>query len=167
MRDPGVGAFGMATGASAILLRWAALAALKPSFLLLGGIWSLSRTAMAVAVRTTPYARATASGLATAFLESERTIESARKADTAESGRARQRARSAWPVATTGAVIALAGMMAWRTPQGLAVFAAEVAGACGVVLFSVRKIGGYTGDVLGAAGVVAETWALLVAAVRW
>ena len=32
---------------------------------------------------------------------------------------------------------------------------------------SVRRVGGYTGDVLGAAGVIAETAGLIVAAARW
>ena len=36
-----------------------------------------------------------------------------------------------------------------------------------VVALAVRRVGGYTGDVLGAAGVVAETVGLLVAAARW
>jgi cobalamin synthase len=30
-----------------------------------------------------------------------------------------------------------------------------------------RRIGGFTGDVLGAAGIVGETFALIVAAARW
>jgi cobalamin synthase len=36
-----------------------------------------------------------------------------------------------------------------------------------VVAFAVRRVGGYTGDVLGAAGVIAETAGLIVAAARW
>jgi cobalamin synthase len=36
-----------------------------------------------------------------------------------------------------------------------------------VVLWARHRIGGYTGDVLGAAGMVAETIGLLVAAARW
>jgi cobalamin synthase len=35
------------------------------------------------------------------------------------------------------------------------------------VAFAVRRVGGYTGDVLGAAGVIAETAGLIVAAARW
>jgi cobalamin synthase len=36
-----------------------------------------------------------------------------------------------------------------------------------VLLLARRRIGGYTGDVLGACGVLAETAGLLVAAARW
>jgi cobalamin synthase len=36
-----------------------------------------------------------------------------------------------------------------------------------VVALAYRRLGGYTGDVLGAAGLVAETVGLLVAAARW
>jgi cobalamin synthase len=47
------------------------------------------------------------------------------------------------------------------TPVALA------AGFVAVVALAVRRLGGYTGDVLGAAGVVAETVGLVVAAARW
>jgi cobalamin synthase len=36
-----------------------------------------------------------------------------------------------------------------------------------VIQFGRRRIGGFTGDVLGAAGVLGETVALVVAAARW
>jgi cobalamin synthase len=42
-----------------------------------------------------------------------------------------------------------------------------VAAAAVVVAFAYRRIGGFTGDVLGAAGVMAETVGLLLAAARW
>jgi adenosylcobinamide-GDP ribazoletransferase len=45
--------------------------------------------------------------------------------------------------------------------------AAGMLAAIGVVLFARRKLGGFTGDVLGAAGVVGETVALVVAAAKW
>jgi adenosylcobinamide-GDP ribazoletransferase len=48
------------------------------------------------------------------------------------------------------------------------VFAAGALAGFGAVLaLAWRRLGGYTGDVLGAAGVVAETVGLLVAAARW
>jgi cobalamin synthase len=40
-------------------------------------------------------------------------------------------------------------------------------GAAAVVVLAWRRVGGFTGDVLGAAGVVGETTGLLVAAARW
>src|ERR1700722_16711392 len=46
MRDPSVGAFGVAAGAVVLLLRWSALAATRPSVVLLIGIWAVSRAAM-------------------------------------------------------------------------------------------------------------------------
>jgi adenosylcobinamide-GDP ribazoletransferase len=50
---------------------------------------------------------------------------------------------------------------------GLVTAAAAAAGFAGVIGLAVRRLGGYTGDVLGAAGVIAETVGLLVAAARW
>ncbi len=39
--------------------------------------------------------------------------------------------------------------------------------AAAVVTLAVRRLGGFTGDVLGAAGMVGETAGLLAAAARW
>jgi len=50
---------------------------------------------------------------------------------------------------------------------GIAAVAGVVAGAAGVIAIARRRIGGFTGDVLGASGVVGETTGLLVAAARW
>jgi adenosylcobinamide-GDP ribazoletransferase len=51
-------------------------------------------------------------------------------------------------------------------PGAVTAFAA-LAAFVAVVAFAVRRVGGYTGDVLGAAGVIAETAGLIVAAARW
>jgi cobalamin synthase len=67
MADPHAGAFAVAVGASALLLRTAALAgfdAVRPWLLVV--LWCLSRTAMAVTALTGRYARS--HGLASAFL---------------------------------------------------------------------------------------------------
>jgi cobalamin synthase len=42
-----------------------------------------------------------------------------------------------------------------------------VAGAVGVVALARRRLGGFTGDVLGASGMVGETTGLIAAAARW
>jgi cobalamin synthase len=45
--------------------------------------------------------------------------------------------------------------------------ATGAAAAAGLVALAWRRLGGFTGDVLGAAGVVLETVALVIVAARW
>lgn len=142
MTAPDVGAFGVATVGGVLLLRWAALAAMTPSPLLLGGLWCASRTAMAVTARTLPYARP--GGLATAFLGGP-----------------------AVPAAAVGAVLATGLALAGAGVAGVVGVAAVVVGAAMVVALARRRLGGFTGDVLGAGSMVGETAGLLVAAARW
>jgi adenosylcobinamide-GDP ribazoletransferase len=142
MAAPDVGAFGVAAVVAVLLLRWAALAATTPSPLLLAGLWCASRTAMAVAARNVPYARP--GGLASAFLGG-RTLSTA----------------------LIGAVLATGLAFAGPGVAGIAAVAGVVVGAAGVVALAHRRIGGFTGDVLGASGMVGETTGLLVAAARW
>lgn len=141
MADPATGAFGVGVGVAVLLLRWASLAALAPSPALLGALWCASRLAMAGFARMVPYARGV--GLASAFLEP---------------------GRSGLPVAgiVLGAVLVAFG-------RGDAVLGVAVLGisAAAVVGLAVRRVGGFTGDVLGAAGMVGETAGLLAAAARW
>jgi cobalamin synthase len=66
-----------------------------------------------------------------------------------------------------GAVIALGFCTEWRPIGGTVTVLVEVVAATLVVWFARRRIGGFTGDVLGAAGIVGETVALIVAAARW
>jgi len=62
-----------------------------------------------------------------------------------------------------GAVLAI-GLAGADDPRSvIAVLAAGLA-AAGIAALAHRRIGGFTGDTLGAAGVVAETTGLLVAA---
>ncbi|MDP9418904.1 MAG: adenosylcobinamide-GDP ribazoletransferase, partial [Actinomycetota bacterium] len=66
MAEPAIGAFGAGVTVVALLLRTAALAVMPPAPLLMTALWSLSRTAMAVAACALPYARP--GGLASSFL---------------------------------------------------------------------------------------------------
>lgn len=142
MDDPTTGAFGVGTVAAVLLLRWVAVAAMAPSILLLAGLWCASRSVMAATVRLVPYARPEG-GLASAFLG---------------------RGRAPFLAGLVGAVV-LGGV--GRGVAGVAAVAAVVAAAAAVVALARRRLGGFTGDVLGAAGMVGETAGLLVAAGRW
>jgi adenosylcobinamide-GDP ribazoletransferase len=143
MASPEIGAFGVGVAIAALLLRWAALAAIRPSVILLVALWCLSRTGMAVVARTQPYARAEG-GLASAF-----------------SGPPR------WAPLLAGVALSLGLAFAWRIPAGAVSVAAAVVAGGSVVWLARRRLGGFTGDVLGAAGVMAETAGLIVAAARW
>ena len=146
MADPRAGAFGVGAAASVLLLRWSALVVLRPRPLLLAGLWCASRSAMATAARTVPYARP--SGLASAFLPV---------------GRSPRGAALAAPGLLGAVVLAAAA----NGVGGAAAVVAVVGGAAAVVALARRRLGGFTGDVLGAAGLVGETAGLLVAAARW
>jgi adenosylcobinamide-GDP ribazoletransferase len=68
--------------------------------------------------------------------------------------------------AVVGAVLCAA--LAVPDPaRTVAALVGVVAGAGAVLLLSLRRLGGVTGDVLGAAGLVGETVGLVVAAARW
>jgi adenosylcobinamide-GDP ribazoletransferase len=143
MASPDVGAFGVGVAIVALLLRWAALTAIRPSVILLVALWCLSRTGMALIARTQPYARSEG-GLVSAFSGPPRSA----------------------PL-LLGAALALGLAFAWRLPAGAVSVAAAVAAGGAVVWLARRRLGGFTGDVLGAAGVLAETAGLIAAAARW
>jgi adenosylcobinamide-GDP ribazoletransferase len=151
MADPRAGAFGVAAGGVVLLTRWVALASVRPAVLLLGGLWCLSRTAMAVVARTQPYARdGDAGGLASAFAAAPAAAPS----------------RQLGPLIAGGAV-ALGLLLWWRPGAGAAAAGAAIVAVAAVLLLARRRIGGFTGDVLGACGVLAETVGLVVAAAKW
>jgi adenosylcobinamide-GDP ribazoletransferase len=143
MAAPDVGAFGVAVVGAVLLLRFAALASQPVSVLLLAGLWCGSRTVMAAGAGALPYARAEG-GLATTFA-----------------------GRDWRPIALYGLIASVSlGAFADGRRTEIAVGASIAAGAL-VLLAARRRVGGYTGDVLGAAGVIGETVGLVVAAAKW
>jgi adenosylcobinamide-GDP ribazoletransferase len=146
MADPAVGAFGVGTVAVVLLLRFSAFASTHPAPVMVAALWCASRTAMAVTAQAVPYARP--GGLAAAFLESP--------------GR-----RDPWVNALVGALLSVGLAVAVRGWRGVACLIVGAAAFAVVVAFARRRIGGFTGDVLGAAGVIGETAGLLALAARW
>jgi adenosylcobinamide-GDP ribazoletransferase len=155
MADPRLGAFGAAGLAIVLLARFGAFASMPPSPLAIAGLWSGSRTAMAVTARVVPYARP--GGLASAFLPAP--------AAGARPGAAARLTRPAL-LGLAGGLLALALAFAGRGALGVAAVGAEAVGAAAVVFLAWRRLGGFTGDVLGAAAVVGETAGLLALALR-
>jgi adenosylcobinamide-GDP ribazoletransferase len=144
MAAPDAGAFAVGVVAVVLLLRFAAFASTGPEVLAVAGLWCAGRTVMAVGLRSLPYARADG-GLATAF-----------------GGNG-----DATGVAVVGVGLTLALTVAGSGAPGLLASAAAVVAGVGVLRLADHRLGGYTGDVLGAAGLVAETVGLVVLAARW
>lgn len=138
-----IGAFGMAAGLVALLLRFACFVQLAPRPLLLIGLWCASRTVMACVAAALPYARLDG-GVASVFLEEM---------------------PEALIIGVPGALLAVVAAAGAGIRGPLAVATGLVA-ALGVALIARRRIGGFTGDVLGACGFVCETVGLVVAASR-
>lgn len=150
MAEPTNGAFALVVVALVVILRVGSLAALAPAPALLVALWAGSRGAMAVALLAVPGARP--GGMAAAYARGHRP--------------------SPWWLGLVSiAVVGVAAGVSTGTSTGPAAVAlatmAGLAAAGAVVSLARRRIGGVTGDVLGAAGVVAETVGLLVAAGRW
>jgi adenosylcobinamide-GDP ribazoletransferase len=144
MATPDVGAFGVGVVAVTLLLRVSALASTDPegwkAIAVLAAIWCAARASMAVTMTTIPYARDT--GLASSFLGGS-------------------------PLPPLAAAIPFLALSLARGVGGGVAVAAGVVAAGLVVMLARRRIGGFTGDVLGAAGVVGETVALVVMSARW
>ena len=144
MAEPGVGTFGNVALGLSLIARTSALSSMAASPALLGAIYCTSRSMMVVGSRVLPYARE--NGLATAFLP------------------ARPGTDTALVSAMAGAGAALALAAACRGRKGAeAVLTGWAAGAL-VLALARHRLGGFTGDVLGAAGALCETAALVVAA---
>lgn len=143
MADPTAGAFAVAVVGIVLLVRTTAFAAQAVEVGLVVGLWCASRSAMALVALTRPYVRP--GGLAAPFLGD----------------------RPAVPLALAGIVTGTALATVTAGWSGLAAGLGLVAGVAAVVVLAHRRIGGFTGDVLGALGVVGETVALVAAAARW
>jgi adenosylcobinamide-GDP ribazoletransferase len=159
LRDPAVGAFGGVALVTVLLLRFGAFTTTPARPLVVAGLWCGSRTAMAVMARTMPYARPEG-GLATAFVTSP-------IGGTGSGWRNPLRLGVGSTAALVGGAL-LAGVLTalGRGVWGLAGVGAEAVAAAGVGWLAWRRIGGFTGDVLGAAGVIGETVGLLVAVAK-
>jgi adenosylcobinamide-GDP ribazoletransferase len=142
MRRADIGAYGVTIVVLVLVARVAGFAARPASIGLVVALWCASRTVVAVAPAYLRYVRE--QGLASELLVAP---------------------TPRWPaVAVIGA--AVIGWLAVGI-AGIAGVAAVIAGAVAVLFLARARIGGYTGDVLGAAIVVGETVGLLVAGARW
>jgi adenosylcobinamide-GDP ribazoletransferase len=150
MADPAIGAFGVLCVGAVLLLRFSAFAVVRPAPLVIAGLWCASRTSMVAITEILPYARPT--GLVKDFLGAN-----------ARTARERFAVRGAL---LAGLALAVVLVELGRGSRGLAALGSELVGAALVSVLSWRRIGGYTGDVLGAAGVVGETIGLLILATR-
>jgi adenosylcobinamide-GDP ribazoletransferase len=144
MAEPDVGAFGAVAVGVVLLARWVALDTVQPSIWLLTAIWCATRTAMAAVIGRVAYARGE-SGLAAVFEGPALPL--------------------FFVVPILLATVALAG--GWSIPAGPVAVASTLIAFAATVLLGQRRLGGYTGDVLGAAGVVGETVGLVVASAKW
>jgi adenosylcobinamide-GDP ribazoletransferase len=144
MASPEVGAFGVAAVAITLLARVAALATADPegwrAVTLLAAFWCGSRMVMAVTTVVVPYGRV--GGLAAPFLGGS-------------------------AVAVVAASLPFLALAATRGAAGVVALASGLVAGALVVVLAIRRLGGFTGDVLGAAGVMTETAALVVISARW
>lgn len=150
MSAPDVGAFAVVVVVLMLTLRVGTIASMNIDVTVVVGmvaLWSTSRAVMGAVMRSMPYARA--GGLATVFGRPPSTL-------------------PAGVLIAAGAIAAVAAFEPARQVLRVAVaLAAAIIAAVGVALLARRRLGGYTGDILGAAGVVAETVGLLVLSASW
>jgi len=142
MRTPDAGAFGVGAAIVVMVVRVACLASMSPEVLMVAGVWCAARAVIAVAPARMHYARD--SGLASALAGG----------------------RGGWlPLAALVPATAVAAVgMGW---PGVASIAATIAVSIAVMAFARKRLGGFTGDVLGASILVGETAGLVVASARW
>jgi len=158
MSDPHAGAFGLVVVVVVLMVRFSALIQIAPSLSVLCGLWAASRGYAATVVNLVPYARD--SGIANIFDFDGET--SARGA-----GGLRQRMTgTALLPAVIGLAIGGLAMASWHPLYGLAALAVSLGVFVLVTVFGYLRLGGFTGDVLGAAIVLSETAGLVMAVVK-
>jgi adenosylcobinamide-GDP ribazoletransferase len=146
MADPSVGAFGVVSVVSVLLVRWGAFASARPMPLVVAGLWCAARTSMVTISEVLAYARP--GGIVTSFITS------------------RGSARDGIRVSIVLGFVAAVGLAASGGVRGIGALAGEIVAMAAVAALSWRRLGGYTGDVLGASGVIGETVGLVVWALR-
>lgn len=149
MAQPDVGAFGVAVAVVVLLARFAAFASVHAhtaDVAVVAGLWCASRSVMVLGTVWLPYAR-TEGGLASAFLGGGQVV----------SG-----------VVGGAGVAAGAALAGWGTGwSGIAGIAGLIGAGAAVYALARARINGFTGDVLGAAGVLGETVALVIVVAKW
>jgi adenosylcobinamide-GDP ribazoletransferase len=138
LRDSRIGSYGVIALVFGLGLRWGALAELFAAGNVLAGwvaVAMLSRAGMGVAMRALPFAR--------------------------QDGLAAHVGRPGWATSVLGAGLALAAALALLGGAGLAAALAVSVGVAGVAMLARRRLGGQTGDVLGAAQQASEVLGLL------
>ena len=135
MSRPDIGAFAVAAVVVVLGARWAALSVDGIESLSLVPIWALSRTVVAVVPAIVPYARP--GGLADPFLTGAR------------------------PWLVLWLAPAVTGLVLIEGVSGAVAAGVAVAASVGLVALAWRRLGGFTGDVLGAVILMTETAALV------
>lgn len=148
MADPQIGAFGVLSLVAVFVVRFATLTVGPARVWVIAALLCLSRAAVAVITLVVPYARA--EGLASAFRD--------------PSGSPAVRAVA---ISATGLAIGLPLALIDRPAHGAAALGAEVVTIGLLTWLAVRRLGGYTGDVLGAQIVLGETAGMLLWSARW
>jgi adenosylcobinamide-GDP ribazoletransferase len=166
MADPGIGTFGVAAVAAVLLGRVTAIASTPVSPWLVVGLWIASRAVVTAAPDHMRYARP--GGTASMFV-ADGSPPDPLVAPAPRSGDSRDQRGAASPTGIALLAIAMAcGVAAADRGIGGAVAVVGCVGAAVAVLtLAARRLGGFTGDVLGAAIVLGETVGLVVAAARW
>lgn len=142
MAEPTVGSFGVGAAIAVLIIRWSALGTVAGEPILLGALWCLSRTFMVAVIASVPHARP--DGGMAAMLGKPNMLSIAAGAATAAVG-----------------IVFVVGTFA---PLLLAL---ALGAGWAVIELGRRRVGGYTGDVLGAACLVLETVGLVVASARF